>query len=236
MCQCTVRSQLTCPHTSPASPSTAQHSATSTCRRVEVSCTHVSRVQTNFGPEWPDSHKLRSSTQWRECVAVHGHRVENRTGYITEPFHHCSAESNKTFGRAPLTRVFNHHGQRSFFTEHRIHETTSDQRTLFCKPEIRKLRRKRAAAGREVRNKMVHFREKSIRNLRLEGPETEQNIRFGSGWPVRVCPCGHVLWQFRIAGRRINFCSFCLFFSCRHFRDRRALQCRFRLLQFVLQL
>ena len=50
-------------------------------------------------------------------------------------------------------------------------------------------------------------------NVRLEGPGTEQNFRFGSAWPVRVCPCGHVLRQFGIAGRRINFCSFCLFFS-----------------------
>ena len=50
-------------------------------------------------------------------------------------------------------------------------------------------------------------------NVRLEGPGTEQNFRFCSGWPVRVRPCGHVLWQFGITGRRINFCSFCLFFS-----------------------
>ena len=61
-------------------------------------------------------------------------------------------------------------------------------------------------------------------NVRLEDPGTEQNFRFGSGWPVRVCPCGNVLWQFGIAGRRINFCSFCLFFSyCkgRNFRRRK---------------
>ena len=48
-------------------------------------------------------------------------------------------------------------------------------------------------------------------NVRLEGPGTEQNFRFGSAWPVRVCPCGHVLRQFGIAGRRINFCSFVSF-------------------------
>ena len=59
---------------------------------------------------------------------------------------------------------------------------------------------------------MAHFRENpSV--VRLEGPGTEQNFRFGSGWPVRVCPCCHVLRQFGIAGCRINFCSFCLFFS-----------------------
>ena len=53
-------------------------------------------------------------------------------------------------------------------------------------------------------------------NVRLEGLGTEQNFRFGSacsGWPVRAAHVAMCFWQFGIAGRRINSCSFCLFFS-----------------------
>ena len=59
---------------------------------------------------------------------------------------------------------------------------------------------------------MAHFRENpSERSAR--GPWNRTKFRFGSGWPVPTLPCGHVLWQVGIAVRRINFCSFCLFFS-----------------------
>ena len=50
-------------------------------------------------------------------------------------------------------------------------------------------------------------------NVRQEGPGAEQNFRFGSGWPVRAAHVAMYFWQFGIAGRRINSCSFCLFFS-----------------------
>ena len=48
--------------------------------------------------------------------------------------------------------------------------------------EIRKLQRKRAA-GERCETKWCIFA-KIHPNVRLEGPGTEQNFRFGSGWPV----------------------------------------------------
>ena len=82
----------------------------------------------------------------------------------------------------------------------------------FCKPKFGNFDGNGPRPGERCETKWRIFA-KIHPNVRLEGPGTEQNFRFGSGWPVRVCPCGHVLRQFGIAGRRINFCSFCLFFS-----------------------
>ena len=82
----------------------------------------------------------------------------------------------------------------------------------FCKPKFGNFDGNGPRPGERCETKWRIFA-KIHPNVRLEGPGTEQNFRFGSAWPVRVCPCGHVLRQFGIAGRRINFCSFCLFFS-----------------------
>ena len=82
----------------------------------------------------------------------------------------------------------------------------------FCKPNFGNFDGNGPRPGERCETKWRIFA-KIHPNVRLEGPGTEQNFRFGSGWPVRVCPCGHVLRQFGIAGRRINFCSFCLFFN-----------------------
>ena len=83
----------------------------------------------------------------------------------------------------------------------------------FCKPKFGNFDGNGTRPGERCETKWRIF-SKIHPNVRLEDPGTEQNFRFGLGWPVRVCPCGHVLRQFGIAGRRINFCSFCLFFSC----------------------
>ena len=99
---------------------------------------------------------------------------------------------------------------------HSIHRTTRAQTYTslgtFCKPKFGNFDGNGPRPGERCETKWRIFA-KIHPNVRLEGPGTEQNFRFGSGWPVRVCPCGHVLRQFGIAGRRINFGSFCLFFS-----------------------
>ena len=82
----------------------------------------------------------------------------------------------------------------------------------FCEPKFGNFDGNGPRPGERCETKWRIFA-KIHPNVRLEGPGTEQNFRFGSGWSVRVCPCGHVLRQFGIAGRCINFCSFCLFFS-----------------------
>ena len=87
-----------------------------------------------------------------------------------------------------------------------------DSLGTFCKPKFGNFDGNGPRPGERCETKWRIFA-KIHPNVRLEGPGTEQNFRFGSAWPVRVCPCGHVLRQFGIAGRRINFRSFCLFFS-----------------------
>ena len=82
----------------------------------------------------------------------------------------------------------------------------------FCKPKFGNFDGNGQRPGERCETKWRIFTKIHL-NVRLEGPGTEQNFRFGSGWPVRVCPGGHVLWQFGIVGRHINFCSFCRFFS-----------------------
>ena len=91
-------------------------------------------------------------------------------------------------------------------------ESTNSSRETFCKPKFGNFDGNGPRPGERCETKWPIFA-KIHPNVRLEGPGTEQNFRFGSGWPVRVCPCGHVLRQIGIAGRRKNFCSFCLFFS-----------------------
>ena len=55
--------------------------------------------------------------------------------------------------------------------------------------EIRKLDGNGPRPGERCETKWRIFA-KINPNLRLEGPGTEKKFRFGSGWPVRVCPCG----------------------------------------------
>ena len=93
-----------------------------------------------------------------------------------------------------------------------LHSACTQLLGTFCKPKFGNFDGNGPRPGERCERKWRIFA-KIHPNVRLEGPGTEQNFRFGSAWPVRVCPCGHVLRQFGIAGRRINFCSFCLFFS-----------------------
>ena len=104
--------------------------------------------------------------------------------------------------------------------------------------EIRKLRRKRAAAGWEVRNKMAHFRENpSERSARGPWNRTKFSVRFSlAGSSLPMWPCASAVWDCRTPHQLLLFLS--LLQLCHHFRDRRALQHQFRLLQlqYVLQL
>ena len=104
--------------------------------------------------------------------------------------------------------------------------------------EIRKLRRRRAAAGWEVRNKMAHFRENpSERSARGPWNRTKFSVRFSlAGSSLPMWPCASAVWDCRTAHQLLLFLS--LLQLCHHFRDRRALQHQFCLLQlqYVLQL
>ena len=91
-------------------------------------------------------------------------------------------------------------------------ETTLVRRVIrdVLQTEIRKLRRKRAAAGWEVWNKMAHFRENpSERSARGPWNRTKFSVRFKAG----RFEAAHVALGVWHAGRRINFSSLCLFYS-----------------------
>ena len=79
--------------------------------------------------------------------------------------------------------------------------------------EIRKLRRKRAAAGWEVRNKMAHFRENpSERSARGPWNRTKFSVRFSlAGSSLPMWPCASAVWDCRMPHQLLL--SFCLFFS-----------------------
>ena len=98
--------------------------------------------------------------------------------------------------------------------------------------EIRKLWRKRAEAGREVRNKMAHFRENpSERSARGPWNRTKFSVRFRlAGSSLPMWQCALAVSDCRTLHQLLLFLS--LLQLCHHFRDRRALQSRFRLLQY----
>ena len=83
---------------------------------------------------------------------------------------------------------------------------------MFCKPKFGNFDGNGPRPGERCETKWRIFA-KIHPNVRLEGPGTEQNFRFGSGWLVRAAHVAMCFWQFGIAGRRIYSCSFCLFFS-----------------------
>ena len=102
--------------------------------------------------------------------------------------------------------------------------------------EIRKLWRKRAAAWWEVRNKMAHFRENpSKRSARRPWNRTKFSVRLRlAGSSLPMWQCALAVWDCRTPHQLLLFLS--LLQLCHHFRDRRALQHQFGLLQYVLQL
>ena len=77
-------------------------------------------------------------------------------------------------------------------------------------------------------------------NVRLEGPSwnrTKFSVRFSlAGSSLPMWPCASAVWDCRTPHQLLLFLS--LLQLCHHFRDRRALQRQFRLLQlqYVLQL
>ena len=95
--------------------------------------------------------------------------------------------------------------------------------------------RKRAAAGWEVRNKMAHFRENPSERL-ARGPWNRTifgSVQAGRFESAHVAMCFGRLGLQDAAKKLLLFLS--LFRLCYHFRDRRLLQGRYRLLQCVLQ-
>ena len=69
----------------------------------------------------------------------------------------------------------------------------------FCKPKFGNLDGNGPRPGERCETKWPIFG-KIHPNVRLEGPGTEQNFRFGSGWPVRaahMAMCFGEVWDYR---------------------------------------
>ena len=82
----------------------------------------------------------------------------------------------------------------------------------FLQTEIRKLRRKRGAAGWEVRNKMAHFRE-NLSERSAGGPwnQTKFSVRFRlAGSSLPMWPSALAVWDCTTPHQLLPFC---LFFS-----------------------
>ena len=75
-------------------------------------------------------------------------------------------------------------------TDEHVYSIAAQKRDVL-QIEIRKFDGNGPGRG-EMQNKMALFTNIHP-SVQLEEPETEQNFRFGPGWPVLLYPCGHVL-------------------------------------------
>ena len=138
------------------------------------------------------------------CHVLSHVRLHTRLSPVSRIFHqHCKSLCAWNFPSC-LTfcwRASSFDKQVDSVKEH-LTQTQTDAHTRdVLQTEIRKLRRKRAAAGWEVRNKMAHFRENpSERSARGPWNRTKFSVRFSlAGLSLPMWPCASAVWDCRTA-------------------------------------
>ena len=107
---------------------------------------------------------------------------------------------------------------------------------MFCKPKFENFNGNGPRSRVRGANKMALFRKNPFEcSGRWPWNRTKFSVRFRLAGPSRpMLLCALAVWDCRMPHQLLLFLS--LLRSSRHFRNRRALQGRFRLLQYVLQL